>query len=194
MMNAPSPFELVLATTNPGKVREIRAGLPGWNCLIPPADLLLEETGTTFAENARMKAVQAARALQCWALADDSGLEVTSLDGAPGVFSSRYGRTDTERIQRLLLELGDEPERSARFVCVVAVANPQGEIVAEATGVCEGEILTAPRGTGGFGYDPIFYVPALGLTFAQMTPEQKRQVSHRGRALRALLPQLQALR
>ncbi|MCS6781556.1 MAG: RdgB/HAM1 family non-canonical purine NTP pyrophosphatase [Gloeomargarita sp. SKYBB_i_bin120] len=190
----PPPFDLVLGTTNPGKVREIRAYLREWNCLIPPADLILEETGETFAENARMKAVQTALALGCWALADDSGLEVTSLDGAPGVYSSRYGRTDAERIERLLLELGDEPERSARFVCVVAVANPQGDIVAEATGICEGEILTAPRGTGGFGYDPIFYVPALGMTFAEMTPAQKQQVSHRGRALQALVPQLRALR
>ncbi|MCS7029987.1 MAG: RdgB/HAM1 family non-canonical purine NTP pyrophosphatase [Gloeomargarita sp. SKYG116] len=194
MANSLSPFELVLGTTNPGKVREIRACLREWNCLIPPADLILEETGETFAENARMKAVQTALALECWALADDSGLEVTSLDGAPGLYSSRYGRTDAERIERLLFELGDEPERSARFVCVVAVANPQGEIVAEATGICEGEILTAPRGTGGFGYDPIFYVPALGMTFAEMTPAQKQQVSHRGRALQALVPQLRALR
>ncbi|MEN9213916.1 MAG: RdgB/HAM1 family non-canonical purine NTP pyrophosphatase [Gloeomargarita sp. DG02_4_bins_56] len=189
-----SPFDLVVATTNPGKVREIRAYLPQWNCLIPPLDLMLEETGDTFAENARMKATQAALALESWAIADDSGLEVESLDGAPGVFSARYGRTDRERIERLLFELGDEPERAARFVCVVAVANPQGEIVAEAEGVCVGEILLAPRGTGGFGYDPIFYVPAQGLTFAQMTPAQKQQVSHRGQALRALVPQLARLR
>ncbi len=193
-MNPMSPFDLVVATTNPGKVREIRAYLPQWNCLIPPLDLMLEETGDTFAENARMKATQAALALESWAIADDSGLEVESLDGAPGVFSARYGRTDRERIERLLFELGDEPERAARFVCVVAVANPQGEIVAEAEGVCVGEILLAPRGTGGFGYDPIFYVPAQGLTFAQMTPAQKQQVSHRGQALRALVPQLARLR
>jgi XTP/dITP diphosphohydrolase len=190
----PPPFDLVVATTNPGKVREIRAYLPDWNCLIPPADLLLEETGDTFAANAQMKATQAALALDGWAIADDSGLEVDSLDGAPGVFSARYGRTDRERIERLLFELGDERERGARFVCVVAVANPQGEIVAQAEGVCRGEILLAPRGTGGFGYDPIFYVPQQGLTFAQMTPAQKQQVSHRGQALQALVPQLRQLR
>ncbi len=191
---SPSPFDLVVATTNPGKVREIRAYLPDWNCLIPPADLLLTETGDTFAANAQMKAIQAAVALDSWAIADDSGLEVESLDGAPGVFSARYGRTDAERIERLLFELGDERERAARFVCVVAVANPQGEIVAQAEGVCGGEILLAPRGTGGFGYDPIFYVPAQGLTFAQMTPQQKQQVSHRGYAFQSLIPQLQQLR
>ncbi|APB35193.1 RdgB/HAM1 family non-canonical purine NTP pyrophosphatase [Gloeomargarita lithophora Alchichica-D10] len=187
----PPPFDLLVATTNPGKVREIRAYLPDYNCLIPPADLVLEETGDTFAENARMKATQAALALETWAIADDSGLAVESLDGAPGVFSARYGHTDGERIERLLFELGDERERSARFICVVAVANPQGEIVAQAEGVCGGEILLAPRGTGGFGYDPIFYVPAQGLTFAQMTPAQKQQVSHRGQALQALVLQLQ---
>lgn len=191
---SPSPFDLVVATTNPGKVREIRAYLPDWNCLIPPLDLILTETGDTFAENAQMKATQAAMALETWAIADDSGLEVDCLDGAPGVFSARYGRTDAERIERLLFELGDERERSARFVCVVAVANPEGEIVAQAQGVCGGEILLAPRGTGGFGYDPIFYVPAQGLTFAQMTPLQKQQVSHRGQALQALVPQLAQLR
>ncbi len=193
-MRMQPPFELVVATTNPGKVREIRAYLPDWNCLLPPLDLLLAETGETFAENARQKATQAAVALQAWVLADDSGLEVDSLDGAPGVFSARYGRTDAERVQRLLFELGDERERGAQFVCAVAVANPQGEIVAQAQGVCRGEILFAPRGSGGFGYDPIFYVPTEGLTFAQMTPAQKQRVSHRGKALQALVPQLQRLR
>jgi len=93
-----------------------------------------------------------------------------------------------------LFELGDERERGAQFVCAVALANPQGEIVAQAQGVCRGEILFAPRGTGGFGYDPIFYVPTEGLTFAQMTPVQKQRVSHRGKALQALIPQLQRLR
>ena len=188
------PFDLVVATTNLGKVREIRAYLSDWNCLLPPLDLVLTETGETFAENACQKATQAALALKAWVLADDSGLEVDSLDGAPGVFSARYGRTDAERIQRLLFELGDERERGAQFVCAVALANPQGEIVAQAQGVCRGEILFAPRGTGGFGYDPIFYVPTEGLTFAQMTPVQKQRVSHRGKALQALIPQLQRLR
>ncbi|HEY9906763.1 MAG TPA: RdgB/HAM1 family non-canonical purine NTP pyrophosphatase [Thermosynechococcaceae cyanobacterium] len=187
---------LVVATGNPGKLKEMQAYLSdlGWELTLKPAELDVEETGATFAENACLKASQIAQATANWAIADDSGLEVAVLGGAPGVFSARYGDTDAARIARLLEELGDRSERSARFVCAIAIARPDGTIVLQAEGVCPGEILLTPRGTGGFGYDPIFFVPSEQRTFAEMTSEQKRRVSHRGQAIQALLPQLKTLR
>ncbi|HEY9798736.1 MAG TPA: RdgB/HAM1 family non-canonical purine NTP pyrophosphatase [Leptolyngbyaceae cyanobacterium] len=186
---------LVVATSNPGKLREMQAYLANtdWELTLKPTELEVEETGDTFAANACLKAAEVAKATGNWAIADDSGLEVDALNGAPGVYSARYGNTDAERIERLLNELGSEVNRGAQFVCVVAIASPDGAIVLQAEGVCRGEILHAPRGNGGFGYDPIFYVPEKQLTFAQMTPELKKSVSHRGKAFAALLPQLEQL-
>lgn len=183
---------LVVATGNPGKLKEMEAHLAGlgWELTLKPAELEIEETGDTFAENACLKASQVAQATGEWAIADDSGLEVDALDGAPGIFSARYGKTDAERIERLLGELGNELDREAQFVCVIAIARPDGTIAVEAEGICRGEILHTPRGTGGFGYDPIFYVPEEEMTFAEMPPERKRSMSHRGKAFAALLPQL----
>jgi XTP/dITP diphosphohydrolase len=160
---------------------------------LKPADLEIEETGDTFAANACLKASQVAQATGNWAIADDSGLQVDALNGAPGVYSARYGKTDSERIERLLGELGEEPNRQAQFVCAVAIARPDGATLLQESGICRGEVLHAPRGNGGFGYDPIFYVPAYQMTFAEMTPELKREISHRGQAILALLPQLQKL-
>ncbi len=186
---------LVVATGNPGKLKEMQAFLAGldWELLLKPEALEIEETGETFAENACLKASQVALATGEWAIADDSGLEVDALDGAPGVYSARYGKTDAERIERLLNELGNELNREARFVCVIAIARPDGTIVRQAEGICAGSILHTPRGSGGFGYDPIFYVAEQQLTFAEMSPEQKQTLSHRGKALQALLPQLRSL-
>ena len=186
---------LVVATGNPGKLKEMQAYLAGlnWELILKPDALEIEETGVTFAENAHLKASQIAKATVQWAIADDSGLEVEALDGAPGVYSARYGRSDAERIERLLNELGNELNREARFVCVVAIARPDGTIALEAEGICPGRILHTPRGTDGFGYDPIFYVPSQGLTFAEMSSTQKRAVSHRGQAFQALLPKLNQL-
>ncbi|MFM7363913.1 MAG: RdgB/HAM1 family non-canonical purine NTP pyrophosphatase [Cuspidothrix sp.] len=183
---------LVVATGNPGKLREMQAYLAdsGWELRLKPEDLEVEETGVTFAENASLKASEIAKITGNWAIADDSGLAVDALNGAPGVYSARYGNSDTERITRLLTELGEEKNRQAKFVCAIAVANPQGEIIIQSEGICEGEILFAPSGDGGFGYDPIFYVPEKQLTFAQMTTDIKKSISHRGNALRALVPQL----
>ena len=183
---------LVVATGNPGKLREMQAYLTdlGWELSLKPDDLEVEETGETFAANACLKASQVAKATGNWAIADDSGLQVAALDNAPGVYSARYGKTDQERISRLLQELGEQPNRQAQFVCVVAIARPDGAIALQAEGICRGEILSAPRGNGGFGYDPIFYVPEQRMTFAQMPPELKRQISHRGRAFQTLLPRL----
>ncbi|MBW4447754.1 MAG: RdgB/HAM1 family non-canonical purine NTP pyrophosphatase [Spirirestis rafaelensis WJT71-NPBG6] len=186
---------LVVATGNPGKLREMQAYLAdlAWELTLKPEELEVEETGDTFAANACLKASQVALATGNWAIADDSGLQVDALGGAPGVYSARYGKTDSERIARVLRELDNQTNRQAQFACAVAIARPDGAIALQSEGVCRGEILQSPRGNGGFGYDPIFYVPKLQLTFAEMTPDLKRSISHRGKAIEALLPQLAIL-
>ncbi len=187
--------KLVVATGNPGKLQEMEEYLTGknWVLTLKPQELEIEETGTTFRENACLKASQTAQAMGEWAIADDSGLAVDALNGAPGIYSARYGATDTERINRLLRELGDNPNRKAQFVCAIAIAAPDGSIALQTEGICPGEILDSPRGEGGFGYDPIFYVPQWQQTFAEMTPETKGKVSHRGLAFEQLLPQLKTI-
>jgi XTP/dITP diphosphohydrolase len=184
--------KLVVATGNPGKLQEMAEYLTGlpWQLELKPAELDIEETGTTFIENACLKASQVAQALEQWAIADDSGLCVDALDGAPGLYSARYGKTDSERISRLLRELENKPNRQAKFVCAIAIARPDGSIALQTEGICAGEILTAPRGKGGFGYDPVFYVPAQQQTFAEMSSAEKGKISHRGVAFEQLLPQL----
>ncbi|WP_088241619.1 RdgB/HAM1 family non-canonical purine NTP pyrophosphatase [Calothrix rhizosoleniae] len=186
---------LVVATGNPGKLKEMQAYLDNsiWELTLKPPELEVEETGDTFSANAQLKASQVALAMGKWAIADDSGLEVDALNGAPGVYSARYGKTDSDRISRLLRELDNQTNRQAQFVCAVAIANPSGAIVLQSEGICRGEILHAPRGKGRFGYDPIFYVPEKLLTFAEMSPELKSSVSHRGKAFATLLPQLEKL-
>ena len=183
---------IVVATGNPGKLQELQDHLQGIACelQLKPEDLEVEETVDTFAENACLKACQVAIATGHWAIADDSGLEVDALDGAPGIYSARYGDTDPQRIDRLLGELGNELNRQGQFVCAVALARPDGSIATITEGVCPGEILHRPRGDKGFGYDPIFYVPEYQQTFAEMTPELKQAISHRGKAFQLLLPQL----
>ncbi|BAS56457.1 MULTISPECIES: RdgB/HAM1 family non-canonical purine NTP pyrophosphatase [Leptolyngbya] len=187
---------LVVATGNPGKVKEIEPYLSGlnWELRLKPPELEMEETGTTFQENAAQKATQVAIATGQWAIADDSGLEVMALDGRPGVYSARYAESDQARIAKLLGELGDATDRRAQFVCAIAVAKPDGTIALLTEGFCPGEILTAPRGEGGFGYDPIFYVPEQRMTFSEMPLEVKQEISHRGRAFQAILPQMKALK
>ncbi len=191
----PFPTRLAIASGNAGKIREFAEYLAELNLvLLPkPPEVEVEETGHTFLENARLKATAVAQAMGEWALADDSGLEVAALGGAPGVYSARYGATDGDRIAKLLAALGDTADRRGRFVCALALADPSGRVILEAEGHCDGEILTAPRGTNGFGYDPVFWVPALGLTFAEMTPDQKAAIGHRGQALATFLPQLRSL-
>jgi XTP/dITP diphosphohydrolase len=192
-----APHVLVIASGNAGKVREFGTLLAdlGLETRPQPEGLEVEETGSTFAENARIKAEAVARSTGCWALADDSGLSVDALGGAPGVHSARYAETDTARIERLVQELAAAgavtPEaRSAQFTAALALANPEGQVVLEVEGICPGTILEAPRGEGGFGYDPVFFVPEAGLTFAEMTHQQKAELGHRGRAFAALKPQL----
>jgi XTP/dITP diphosphohydrolase len=191
---------LVIASGNAGKVREFGQLLAdlGLETRPQPDGLHVEETGNTFAENARLKAEAVARATGCWALADDSGLSVDALGGAPGVHSARYADSDSARIERLLRELDeagaqDPASRGACFTAALALANPAGEVVLEVEGICPGQILEAPRGEGGFGYDPVFFVPEAGLTFAEMPHSQKAELGHRGRAFAALKPELQTL-
>lgn len=186
---------LVVATGNPGKLEELQAYLKDlpWQLALKPDELDIEETGQTFLENARLKATGIAVATGQWSIADDSGLAIDALGGAPGIYSARYGSTDNDRIDRVLRELGDQPNRLAQFVCAIVLARPDGTIALEAEGICPGEILQQPEGTRGFGYDPIFYVPEVGKTFAEMSPEQKHHLSHRGRAFAILRPQLQLL-
>jgi len=192
---APQPRCLVIASGNQGKLREFSQLLADLGLTIEPmpAGLEIEETGATFAENARIKAIAVARASGQWALADDSGLCVSALGGAPGVHSARYADSDTARIARLLDELawaqqraeaqGQNLDRSAHFTAALAVANPDGRVVIEVEGICPGLILKAPRGKGGFGYDPIFFVLEAGLSFAEMDKTTKGQFGHRGRAM-----------
>lgn len=187
--------KLVVATGNPGKLSEIQEYLTGlpWELELKPAEIDVDETGTTFIANARLKAQEVAKALGKWSIADDSGLAVAALGGAPGLYSARYGQTDEERINRLLKELGDTKNRQAKFICAIAIANPQGKIVLETEGICPGEILYSCRGDNGFGYDPIFYVPSQQQTFAEMSPETKSRISHRGVAFSQLMPELSQL-
>ncbi|MFS8855303.1 RdgB/HAM1 family non-canonical purine NTP pyrophosphatase [Synechococcus sp. H55.7] len=191
------PRSLILASSSPGKWREFnaffQAHAPAWELLRLPAAIEVEETGTTFAENALLKAKAVAKALREWAIADDSGLAVAALGGAPGIHSARYANSDAARIQRLLQEMEGIPNRRATFHCAIALVDPQGQVQALVEGLCHGEILTQPRGKGGFGYDPLFWVPEVELTFAEMSPAQKEAIGHRGQALRALKEQLLAL-
>ncbi len=183
---------VVVATGNPGKLSEMQGYLQGldWQLTLKPPEIDVEETGQTFLENARLKASQVAQATQSWAIADDSGLAVDALNGAPGLYSARYGSSDADRIARVLRELGETSQRSAQFICALALAQPDGTIALETEGICPGEILMAPRGDAGFGYDPIFYLPTHGKTFAEMTPAEKERYSHRGIAFEQLLPKL----
>jgi len=197
------PQKLVIATSNPHKVEEIEAvlGQIGIACL-PMGDAGIpepEEDGATFEANARIKAVAYARALGTTVLADDSGLEVDALGGAPGVHSARYagiGETRAERDAannaKLLkaLEGVADANRAARFVCVLCIARPDGSILAESRGTFDGMIGRAPRGTNGFGYDPLLVLED-GRTSAELSPAEKNARSHRGNALRALVGALQ---
>jgi XTP/dITP diphosphohydrolase len=198
-LNIRTGAKLLLATSNRGKLDELRRQLKRAQALIevvspdeveagePP-----EETGTTFAENARLKALHYAETTGLVALADDSGLEVDALNGRPGVHSARYGSSPEDGIRRLLEELADVPpgQRSARFRCAMALAVPGEGIIAESDGCIEGAIARSASGTGGFGYDPIFIVISdpENRHMAELSPDEKQAISHRGRALRMILP------
>jgi XTP/dITP diphosphohydrolase len=186
-------LKLLLATNNRAKVREYKRMLQGIPYeIVTLADLSIttqvEETGDTFEANARLKAFSYAEESGLLSLADDSGLEVDALGGAPGVLSARYAgdnATDADRINFLLYKLEGVPEeqRTARFRCVIAIAHPDGKLEM-CSGECCGLITLTPRGKEGFGYDPVFYLPEKGKTMAELPPEVKNQISHRARAVK----------
>lgn len=194
------PTEILAATGNAGKLKELAEllaempfrlrGLKDFPNVVEPA-----ETGSTFADNAVLKARSYARQTNLWSLADDSGLEVAALSGAPGIFSARYGgaaASDADRTEKLLSELEKTPdrERRARFVCAMALTDETGAIKFLEQGVCDGEIAFAARGANGFGYDPIFIPDGFSQTFGELAADTKQQISHRGRAARKIIQQL----
>ncbi len=199
---------ILVATTNPGKVRELRALLRDeveWKSLADfPGIGEVREDGATFAENARKKALGYAQATGLWTLADDSGLVVDALGGAPGVNSARFSGeraqgtdrkvVDRKNMEKLLSLLQGVPKekRTARFVCCLCLASPE-RVLLETRGTLEGVIAEEPAGTGGFGYDPVFLVPQLGQTVAELGEDDKNAISHRGNAMRQLKPLLQKL-
>lgn len=198
-------MKLLVATTNPNKVKELVEVLGPLGIELQGLDSVGRsvpepvEDADTFEGNARIKAQAYAGALGMACLAEDSGLEVDALGGAPGVYSARYAGVDGSREEKdrannekLLRELAAVPanERAARFVCALCVATPDGAIVAEARGTYEGVIADAPRGTNGFGYDPLLYLPDVGVTSAELSPEAKNARSHRGAAARLLASKL----
>jgi XTP/dITP diphosphohydrolase len=188
-----SKTTIVLATHNEGKVREYALFFQKFPVIIKGLrefreNIQFEETGKTFEEIAAYKARLVAEMLGFPALADDSGLEVEALNGAPGIFSARYAgeaADDYQNTRKLLEAMKGKENRKAAFVCSIAVAKPSGQILTY-NGKCHGVLLEKPAGASGFGYDPLFYYPAFGKTFAQVSAEEKTKVSHRGQALRKL--------
>ena len=195
--------KLLVATHNQGKVIEFAEMLSDLDIEWLSLDNVgvaqdVEETGSTFRENSVLKARTYALETGLITLADDSGLEVDALDGAPGVYTARYGGaglTAVQRYQKLLEAIKHVPqaERTARFRCVIAVAGPNGEILGDSEGVCEGRIAQQAVGEGGFGYDPVFYLPQFNLTMAQLPAAQKHAISHRGQAVQAIVPRLREI-
>ncbi len=191
-------MKLVLASKNQKKLAELRdilfhLGVEVCSESDAGVDVEVEETGTTFEENSLLKARAVMEAGGLPAIADDSGLCVDALNGAPGVYSARYGGeglNDEARYRLLLENLRGQTTRTAKFVSVITCCFPNGDVLS-ARGECSGTIAYAPMGAGGFGYDPVFFVPGLKKTFAQLTPEEKNEISHRGKALRAFQAKLE---
>ena len=188
-------IRLILASNNAHKIREFRELVEGMDVELlsqreAGLELDVEETGTTFEANAYIKAKAVTDALGCAAVSDDSGLEVDCLDGRPGVYSARYGGghdvSDEDKNAFLLKEMGDTDNRTARYVCAICCTMPDGHVI-ECRGECEGEMLKAPRGNGGFGYDPIFKPEGHDRAMAELTPDEKNAISHRGKAMREFL-------
>lgn len=187
--------KIVLATANPHKVDEVNAISEGFGVefILPPAGFDPLENGSTFVENALIKAKEAWRLSKTFTLADDSGLCVDALDGAPGLYSARYAGTQNEKIQKLLDELKDVEveKRSAKFVCAMVLLGKDGEILHSFQGECKGSIGFEPKGENGFGYDPIFVVEGADLTMAQMSEDVKNRISHRAVALNEIIEFIQ---
>jgi len=190
---------IIVATQNKGKAKDFAAIFQpyGYNVLTlhdVATDMDIEETGTTFEENAILKAQALAERLQMFVIADDSGLVIDALNGAPGVYSARYAgleKSDEANMDKVLGELSqvDDHKRTARFCCAIALAGPN-TITRTVTGTCEGIIARQKKGENGFGYDPIFFIPELGKMMAELTPEQKSAISHRGNAIKKIEAEL----
>lgn len=190
-------MQILVGTNNAGKVRELKSLLADMTIELHSLDefeniIEPEETGETFAENADLKAVYYSEKTGLATLADDSGLEVAALNGAPGVYSARYGGKDSshaEKIVKLLEELENlkSQDRSARFVCVISLTNEKGEVIFRAEGVCDGKIANEPRGENGFGYDPVFIPEGFDETFGELSGEVKSNLSHRGKAIEKII-------
>jgi len=191
---------LALATANRDKGKEIKSmigmqGLQLRHLSDYPHIVLPPETGLTYLENAAIKATTVSKAVHEWALGDDSGLEIAVLNGAPGLYSARFAGENAsyadnrKKVLDLLGHLHKE-KRGAKFVCTIVLSDPAGNVAVTAEGVCEGEITDAETGEGGFGYDPIFYLPQYGKTFAELTPDEKNKISHRGKAIRKAIEML----
>jgi XTP/dITP diphosphohydrolase len=199
-------MKLLIATTNPGKAREFREMLEhtglDFSDLSTHRENPPEETGHTFRANAILKANHYAQKFKAWTVADDSGLEVDALNGSPGVHSARWaemnraGKGDADNNVLLLKQLVDvkDDRRTARFVCALALADPQGRIILTARDTVEGRIIHQPKGNNGFGYDPLFLIDQIGKTTAELPPDQKHAISHRGKALRQLRALMDDLR
>lgn len=188
-------MKIVLASSNKHKVKEINAitkGL-GIEFILPPAGFDPIEDGNTFEENSLIKARVAWELGKTWTLADDSGLCIDALNGAPGIHSARYADTPQARIDRVLKEMNGIKNRSARFKCCMTLLNPSGEVAFSYTGVCEGSIINEQRGVNGFGYDPIFLLEDSHRTMAELSENEKNKVSHRGKALNQILNYLKTL-
>ena len=185
---------LVIASGNKGKIGEFKKLLNDFpiDLLTQPVGFEIEETGSTFMENARIKAIAVSQATGNLSLADDSGLSVEALGGAPGIYSSRYASSDKQRIEKLLAELKPFSNRKAKFECALCIASGE-QVLIEVSGFCEGLITFFPKGENGFGYDPIFEVSGLGETYAEMDHEKKKHIGHRGNAFKLLIPKLKQL-
>lgn len=181
--------KFVFATSNPHKLQEIKdiAGDINIEFLLPPNGFDPIENGTTFEENSYIKAKEAAKLSGIVALADDSGLCVEALDGAPGIYSARYADTPQARINKLLNAMNQKENRRAKFVCAMTLVSPDGKIIFQTRGECHGNIAYKQAGTNGFGYDPIFLVGNGSTTMAELSETEKNKISHRGQALRNVL-------
>jgi len=183
---------LFLASKNKGKIEEYKKLLAGVNCklLLQPESLEVEEDGLTFKDNAIKKASEVSRKTNNFSIADDSGICIEALGGKPGIYSSRYAENDQQRIERVLRELDGVQNRSAFFIANICVCSPNGEVIIESDAKCHGNIILNPRGKSGFGYDPIFEESSTRLTFAEMNNDIKDSCSHRGKALKKIIPDL----
>lgn len=193
-------MKIVLASSNKHKVQEINDIVKtkyGKECniefVLPPEGFDPIEDGKTFEENSRIKAMEAWKLTKSWALADDSGLCIKSLNGAPGLYSARYAETPQKRIERVLTEMKDKTDRTAEFVCAMTLINPQGEVAFACKGICKGSITQEPAGSNGFGYDPIFLVEGRTTTMAELSEEEKNRISHRSQALNQILDVLRTV-